>query len=204
MESVARRPRTTKRERFPLRRAAFHALALGGIVGLSLLVSACGGHSSGANVAQISSTSSTTTSTEVTGKSKLEAMVAFSACMRKHGVATFPDPDASGGIAFPRDSSPQFKAADRTCQKLLPNGGELTQQEQASNLRKMLAYAGCMREHGVPKFPDPFVAADGVPDFPDIGPSTGVNLSSPQVKAAQKACHTLLPGSPSGTGQGRS
>jgi hypothetical protein len=155
-------------------------------------------------VAQVSSTSSTTTSTEVTGKSKREAMLAFSACMRKHGVATFPDPDASGGISVPRDSSPQFEAAQRTCQKLLPDGGEPTRQEQASILRAMLAYGGCMREHGVPRFPDPFVAPDGFPDFPHIGPSTGVNLSSPQGKAAQKACHTLLPGSPSGTGQGSS
>jgi hypothetical protein len=182
-------------------RLALIALTLAAAAGLSLFASACGGHSSGANVAQVSSTSSTTTSTEVTGKSKREAMVAFSACMRKHGVATFPDPDASGGISVPRDSSPQFEAAERTCQKLLPNGGEPTQQEQASILRAMLAYAGCMREHGVPRFPDPFVAPDGFPDFPHIGPSTGVNLSSSQVKAAQKACHTLLPGSPSGTGQ---
>jgi hypothetical protein len=204
MATGARRVRATTGGSSQRRRALLRALAIAGVVGLSLLVSACGGHSSGANVAQISSTSSTTTSTEVTGKSKLAAMVAFSACMRKHGVATFPDPDASGGIAFPNNHSPQFKAAERTCQKLLPNGGELTQQERASILRKMLAYAGCMREHGVPKFPDPFVAPDGVPDFPQIGPSTGVNLSSPQVKAAQKACHTLLPGSPSGTGQGRS
>jgi hypothetical protein len=29
-----------------------------------------------------------------------------------------------------------------------------------------------------------------------------VNLNSPQVKAAQRACHKLLPGSPTGTGEG--
>jgi hypothetical protein len=58
----------------------------------------------------------------------------------------------------------------------------------------MLAYAGCTREHGVPKFPGPFVAADGVPDFPDIGPSTGVNLSSPQFALAQRPCRRLVPG----------
>jgi hypothetical protein len=187
------------RSRWSGRRASIAALAVAA-ASSALLAAGCGSSSgSGANVAQITSTSSTTTSTEVTGKSKLETMVAFSACMRKHGVAKFPDPDASGGIAVPRDSSPQFKAAERTCQKLLPNGGEPTQQEQASILRAMLAYAGCMREHGVPRFPDPKVAPDGWPDFGEIGPS------SPQVKkAAQKACHKLLPGSPSGTGQGTS
>jgi hypothetical protein len=67
-----------------------------------------------------------------------------------------------------------------------------------------LAYSVCMRKHGVPKFPDPTAAADGGPDFGEIGASSGVNPSSPRFKAAQKACHELLPGSPFGAGPERS
>jgi hypothetical protein len=55
----------------------------------------------------------------------------FSACMRSHGVPKFPDPQISGGrigLVFGRNSgidpnSPQFKAAQKACQKLLPGGG---------------------------------------------------------------------------------
>jgi hypothetical protein len=52
----------------------------------------------------------------------------FSACMRSHGVPKFPDPDFSeGGARLTIDSksgidpnSPQFKAAQKACQHLLP------------------------------------------------------------------------------------
>jgi hypothetical protein len=171
------------------------------VIGLSLLTAACGGGSSGAKVAQVGPTQTTTTVAPSSRSAKLDAAVAYSACMRKHGVSSFPDPDASGSlhssVGIPR-SSPVFKAAERTCQKLLPNGGEPTPQEQAKYLQDALAYAVCMRRHGVRRFPDPTKAPDGGPQFGEIGPSTGVNLNSPQVKAAQRACHTLLPGSPTG------
>jgi hypothetical protein len=186
-------------------------LGLAAVAGLTLLAVGCGGSSggSGAKVAQVGSTQATTTSAAPSGSSKREAMVAFSACMRSHGVPKFPDPTVSGsgmslsmgGSGIDRNS-PVFEAADRACRKLLPNGGEPTPQEQAKHLREALAYAVCMRGHGAPRFPDPKTGPDGGPDFGEIGPSTGVNLNSPQVKAAQRACHKLLPGSPTGTGEG--
>jgi hypothetical protein len=60
-----------------------------------------------------------------------QAALAFSACMRKHGVPKFPDPKftpeggtlmtigKNGGID---PNSPTFKAAQQTCQKLVPGG----------------------------------------------------------------------------------
>lgn len=51
----------------------------------------------------------------------------FSACMRSHGVPTFPDPQfsqGSVGIKIDKDSvnpnSPQFQAAQKACEKYLP------------------------------------------------------------------------------------
>jgi len=44
-------------------------------------------------------------------------------CMRAHGVADFPDPVVSGdgvSIRIPFNNSPQFQAAQKTCQKLAP------------------------------------------------------------------------------------
>jgi hypothetical protein len=57
-----------------------------------------------------------------------EQMLAFSACMRKNGVPNFPDPtfnpDGSGGLKLDREvvETPQFKAAEKACEKLLPGG----------------------------------------------------------------------------------
>jgi hypothetical protein len=48
-----------------------------------------------------------------------------------------------------------------------------------------------MRAHGVPKFPDPSTSG-GI----QIGPSTGINPTSPAFQAAQKACGGLGKGGP--------
>jgi len=175
-------------------RAAWIAPALAAAAGLSLLATACGG-SAGTGVAQIGSTQTTTTSSNSSAsRSDRQAMVAFSACMRKHGVPTFPDPKAvSGGYSLSFGSengidpnSPQFKNAQQACKKLLPNGGTQDSQEQAKQLQTALNYAACIRSHGVPNFPDPKLHAGG-----------GIDMeapNSPQFKTAQKACGHLLPG----------
>ncbi len=179
-------------------------IGIAGVIALSLLAAGCGGSSgSGAKVAQVGSTQMTTTGAGSSRSDKLDAAVAYAACMRKHGVPKFPDPNVSGSDTGPSlgmsKGAPQFKRAERACRKLLPNGGVVSPQEQARLLRQALAYAACMRGHGVPTFRDPTEAADGNPDFGEIGPSV---WNSPQLKPAQKACHKLLPGSPTGTGEG--
>jgi hypothetical protein len=166
-----------------------HLLALAGVVGLSLLASACGGSNSdsGGSGSQ--------------NNPRQAALVAFSACMRQHGLPNFPDPKAVGhgyGLTIGSENgldpnSPQFKTAQQTCKKLLPNGGTANSQEQAKQLQTALNYAACMRSHGVPNFPDPKVSSNG---GIEIGPGPGSNVDpdAPQFKAAQKACGHLLPG----------
>jgi hypothetical protein len=166
-----------------------HLLALAGVVGLSLLASACGGSNSdsGGSGSQ--------------NNPRLGALVAFSACMRQHGLPNFPDPKAVGhgyGLTIGSENgldpnSPQFKTAQQTCKKLLPNGGTANSQEQAKQLQEALKYARCMRSHGVPNFPDPKVSSNG---GIEIGPGPGSNVDpdAHQFKAAQKACGHLLPG----------
>lgn len=53
----------------------------------------------------------------------------FSACMREHGIAKFPDPvqDHGVGLEVPRSidvKSPQYKAALDACRSLQPGGGQ--------------------------------------------------------------------------------
>ena len=51
-----------------------------------------------------------------------------------------------------------------------------------------IAFANCMRAHGVPSFPDPKAGGGGF----DIGP--GINPQSPAFKSARLACSKLAPG----------
>jgi hypothetical protein len=59
-----------------------------------------------------------------------ERLLAFAACMRKNGLPRFPDPNPSGGgLTLGRNSgldpnSPQFRKAEKACEKLL-GGGKL-------------------------------------------------------------------------------
>jgi hypothetical protein len=176
-------------------------IGLAGVVGLSLVADGCGGSSgSGAKVAQVDSTQTTTTGTALSGRSKREALVAFSACMREHGVPKFPDPVAVGNgmrLSFGSENgidpnAPQFKRAERACRALLPNGGKSTPQEQAKHMQEALAYAACIRKHGVPSFPDPKASRGGGIEWGDLG----VDPASPVLRAAEQACWKLVPGGP--------
>jgi hypothetical protein len=88
------------------------ALVLVGVTGLILAASACGG-SSAAKVAQVGTTSA--------NQPHAHDPQAFSACMRSHGVPTFPDPDSGGTIHVPEsidDRLPTVQAAYRACHNL--------------------------------------------------------------------------------------
>jgi hypothetical protein len=56
-----------------------------------------------------------------------QAMLKYARCMRSHGVPKFPDPQADGTLEIGRNSgvdpnTPQFKAAQLACQKLVQGG----------------------------------------------------------------------------------
>jgi hypothetical protein len=101
---------------------------------LAPLAAACsGGSSSGSpGVATASSSASASSSA---GSSASNDLVAYSRCMRSHGVPNFPDPSSSGQI--PKGSAQlfgvstsQYQAAQRACQELIPNTGDTAEQQQ--------------------------------------------------------------------------
>lgn len=125
---------------------------------------------------------------------------AFAACMRSHGIPDFPDPQGGGfmqsgsptrttvnGVTL-KESQAQITAGQRACQKYMgtptTDGPASPQQEQAA-----LAYAQCMRSHGVPNFPDPKVTAHSF----TVHLAPGMDPHSPQFQAARNACQTLMP-----------
>jgi hypothetical protein len=142
-------------------RRPFIAASAAAAAAFALLAAGCGGAGSGSpGVATVGT--STTTATTATGQTGL---VAYSACMRSHGVAGFPDPSSGGGISKPqvvsaRQHNPSaFDAADTACHRLLPADGSLGPPQTAQQLQTRLvderSFAKCMRSHGVSRFPDP-------------------------------------------------
>jgi hypothetical protein len=127
--------------------------------------------------------------------------------MRSHGVPKFPDPQTSGhgtSITFGSGTgidpnSPQFKAAQKACQKLLPNGGKPDAAMQAKAQAQMLKFSACMRSHGVANFPDPTFSNGGA-QLKLGGKGSGLDPKSPAFQAAQKACQSVMPGPPGGKG----
>jgi hypothetical protein len=121
----------------------------------------------------------------------------YSECMRENGVPEFPDPEngrltlRAGPNSGIDPSSPEFKAAQEACQDLAPTqsgagAGGMSREMQA----QVLAYAKCMRENGVPDFPDPDFSGGGV----RMMLPQGVSESSPQFQRAQQACQDKLSG----------
>src|SRR4051794_14977996 len=115
----------------------------------------------------------------------------YSACVRANGVPNFPDPDTNGGLdvdlgklGVPKD---KLDAADRKCKQYLPNGGQ-PQKIDPAKLAPARRYSQCMRENGVPKFPDPD-ANGGIALDPD---KLGMDPIGATVKAAEKVCKKYL------------
>ena len=131
--------------------------------------------------------------------SRRSEALAFSQCMRGHGVANFPDPSADGQVKIASSSginfsSPAFEAAESACQNLA-DGGPTASGPSPEILGKFLAFSKCMRAQGISDFPDPTtsppppapgrtVSNDGVYLF--IAVTFDVN--SPTYKAASAAC----------------
>jgi hypothetical protein len=187
-----------------------------GLASVTLLVAGCGGSSS-PGVAHLSSSTSGGSAANTGGKSATpessastqQKMVAYSQCMRSHGVPEFPEPteghllihrsNHNGHVTGVDPQSSQFQAAQKVCAKLLPNGGMLSPAEQAKAQEGALKFSQCMRTHGVPNFPDPIVSGGGVRLKLRAGGANGIDPGSPQFRAAQTACQSIAPG-PGGKG----
>jgi hypothetical protein len=179
--------RRTAEAGWPERRRPLAATVAAGLASLSLFAAGCEGGSPSGGVAHVGST--TTTTSESVSADPMTQAIKYASCMRTHGVTDFPDPRTrgTGSVALSIPDSPAATAAMKACRQLLSGGGAPSASEQARRLASLLKYAACMREHGVPSFPDP----DDQGEFPD---SAGFDRSSPSYRAAQKGCLPLAGG----------
>src|SRR5215472_9777367 len=148
-----------------------------------LAAAACGSSLSAPRVAGSTSRAAAVSSpAPVTGAQRTHAWLAFAACMRAHG-ANLPDP------SFDRNGNPQWsvnpktlpQAAVMACQADLQavSGGSSDQAPTAAELAQLTRFAQCVRQHGLPNFPDP---------NPQTGSFDGVDKTSPALRTAAQAC----------------
>ncbi|MGH2854581.1 MAG: hypothetical protein ACRDLF_10395 [Solirubrobacteraceae bacterium] len=191
----------------------------------ALLVAGCGGSSPSPGVAHLSSSTSTSSDpsggggspSPESGAPTQQQMVALAHCMRSHGVPEFPEPaegklivhnrSHNGHVTGINPESAQFQAAQKACAKFAPNGGKPpSPAEQAKAQEQALKFSQCMRSHGVPSFPDPeFLHGGGAVRIRlggKRGGPSGIDPSSPQFQAAQKACQSYGLGPKGGPGPG--
>jgi hypothetical protein len=181
-----------------------------------LLAAGCGGGGGSPGVANLASSSTTATTTTQSdsgptskafggpggpsGQFQLAMNVGtadgekFSACMRKHGVTNFPDPNSQGVITIHSGmgidpGSPAFTSARNICAKLLPNGGRPTPAQIAQQQQKLLAFSSCMRAHGLKDFPDPSGGGLRI----QVHPGGDLDPNNPTFRKAQQACQKYMP-----------
>jgi hypothetical protein len=135
-------------------------------------------------------------------KAPEDAFLDYARCMREHGV-DMPDPDTSGGpgiVQFGASASAsgsgagqpleldmtKFQDADKACRDLLGDAGPQTMdpKQQQEMQDQALAFAKCMREHGV-DMPDPTFSGQGAVTMA-IG--KGFDPNDSKFADAQQAC----------------
>jgi hypothetical protein len=126
------------------------------IAGLAVLAAGCGSKGPSTTAGQSAQTGS---NPDVT------AAYAYARCMRSHGVTGFADPKVHisgnhGSVTFavnPSETgSPKFSSARKACNGILPAPGS-SQAEDQAHKQTLLAFARCLRAHGLQDFPDPDV-----------------------------------------------
>jgi hypothetical protein len=120
-----------------------------------------------------------------------DAPLKFAKCMRENGIAWFPDPDDNGRTIIRVPSTQdrkKFDAAQSACRQWAP-GSENGPQADPAELERDRQMSKCMRENGVPNFPDPRPQGGIEVDRDKVGVGPG----DPAFDKADKACSQYRP-----------
>ena len=183
----------------PSRRTAVTSLAAPLLI---LALAACGEPAAEPDVASAGggSTPSATTS----NAAQQGDPVKFADCMREHGIdVELPSGGEKGAIRVRGKAGDAGKLdeAEKACRQYAPSGGEGPRQPMSkADQEKFLAFAKCMRDHGIP-MADPEFEGGGVRMRID-NDRGGPQIDDGRVEAAQKACEPVLPEPPDGAGEG--
>lgn len=158
------------------------------IAAVPVLAAGCGSGGGSPQVANLSTSTTSTQSSTTPIVPRSGSFQRFVTCMQQHGVKAQLAPHGhgisiSGG---PKDGA-NMQRAQTACQKYLPGGAPppLTPAQVADRAKAMLAFAKCMRKHGVPNFPDP--NGQGEFDLTNLGRIK----ASPSLHSAGQVCQSL-------------
>ncbi|MEU4567422.1 hypothetical protein [Micromonospora sp. NPDC023956] len=118
-----------------------------------------------------------------------ERRIKFTGCLREQGLDVADPAPGQNGPRFKQGSDvdrTKVQAALQACREFAPNGGQPRQlnADQVEQVRKL---ATCMRENGVPNFPDPDADGRIQPGKADI------DRKDPAVRAAFDKCREVVP-----------
>jgi hypothetical protein len=123
----------------------------------------------------------------------------FVRCVRSHGVPNFPDVQVDdhgqaqiGGSGQPSPARLDVRV-QRACGSILrrlPASANANPPPSATDLRHLRQYAACLRQHGIPNWPDP--RPDG--SFPLSGTPLAAEGKSPRFLAADRPCQQYWSG----------
>lgn len=194
---LPRRPRKA----WPTARTVAGVIA---VAAVALLAAACSSSPSTSTGGSSTSTGGSSNggasaSASVAGSSS-PSLVAFSQCMRAHGVPNFPDPQQGATNAkFPDAqqlgvSSAAYQTAENQCVSLLPPGtnNQYPAAEVPVLLNAMVQFSQCMRSHGLTNWPDP-TQSNGHLSFNLLNVNPPINTNSPQFNGVLRQCGHLLP-----------
>jgi hypothetical protein len=159
------------------------------VIAMVLLIGACG------------TTGPAATASGSNPGANLDRALKFSQCMRGHGVSQFPDPNSSGqltidGVANGSTldvTSAAFVQALSACRGLEPSGF-MGQTRTPQQQKAALKFAQCMRDDGVPDFPDPTPNGPLI-DTSRIPSAAGRGAHSiPGFQAASQKCIAIYSG----------
>jgi hypothetical protein len=194
----------------PWRRPRLGLVVVG--LGLALALAACGGSSDGDGVASLggdgAAADNNGADSAKAAKDPQQQALDFAKCMREHGI-DMPDPEVDdqgrikvrvgAGGAGKRPDPQKLEAAQKACGSLMGGGGDGPAQLDPEDRDAMVAFARCMREHGI-DMPDPTGGGLTVRREGD----GGIDPKSKEFQEAEKACNhhlaNLRPRNESGSG----
>lgn len=180
-------------------------LSLGLLLLATMGLTGCGGSDKDPGVA--TANGSATPSSSATGDTKgegddQEKALQYAKCMRENGVPDFADPEPGDGGGFkmmlPEGVTPEsIEGAQEKCKQYMPSGGSMKGGgEDPEAVEKQRKFAQCMRDNGIPRYPDP--QAGGGPVKRDAD-TFGMDPRDPKFKAAEEKCAEFRPKPPGGS-----
>lgn len=132
-----------------------------------------------------------TSAADIVFEGDQDAGIRYAECVRDNGYPEFPDPGPDGRIslgaaahgegAHDRDD-PRLRAAMEACSDVRPAGADHQDVGDPEYVEQMREFAQCMRDNGLPDFPDP-----GPDGRITLGHGPG-GYDDPRFRAAMEAC----------------